>query len=355
MKSRILKDGKLWCVLLCTIIFSFGIPSSRNLKAQVAGLNTLSVLDVTTTARSAGLGMDYLSVFDDDLNVAIDNASLLRGAMGNTLLFGFVPTFDGSNMTTLAYAYDFGRFGTMSFGMRMFNFGRFHGYDEEENYEGDFGAGDYSLMVAWSMWIDSSFSIGVSFKPVYSKYEQYGALAQAIDVSGSYVSSDRSFAATLMARNIGAQVMTFDNTVEPLPFELSVAMSYKLRGAPFRVYVALTELQQWKLIYEDPLHPSSTTDPFTGEVSSRSWLETNLDNLMRHTLFGLELNIGPNLYARVGYSYRQTAEMLGADLLNMSGFSFGAGLRVSKFEFAYSRRNYHLSQAFNYISLAYRF
>ena len=80
-----------------------------------------------------------------------------------------------------------------------------------------------------------------------------------------------------------------------------------------------------------------------------------LDNLMRHTLFGVELNLGSAIFARVGYSYRQAMETVGADVLNMSGFSFGLGIRGKRWEFSYARSNYHLGQAPNYFTLSYCF
>lgn len=325
-------------------------------KAQVAGLNTLPVMDLSSTARTAGLGLDYLSLFDSrDLTIGIDNPSLLTSDMAGTGVLCFVPMFAGSNMGTLAYAHRFDRIGTVAFSFHFVNYGRFYEYDEEENYLGNFGAGDYSICIGWGMWLDSNWSVGVNFKPVFSQYESYSAFAVLFDVAGSYVSDSRAFAATLMARNIGAQIVTFDQTVERIPFELSAEVSYKLQNAPFRLFFAATELQRWNLRYEDPLSPTTETDPFTGEVTKESWLAGTFDNLMRHTLFGVELNLGKALFARVGYSYRQSAEMRGFDAFNLSGFSFGVGLRTKKFEFSYARHNYHLSQAPNYITLSYRF
>ena len=64
---------------------------------------------------------------------------------------------------------------------------------------------------------------------------------------------------------------------------------------------------------------------------------------------------GSSFFARLGYSWRQTDEMRGVDAFNLSGFSFGVGMRRGKFEFSYARRNYHLSQAPNYLTLSYRF
>ena len=345
----------MWVLVCVSLAIHIPFFVSQSSHAQIAGLNTLTGLDLGSTGRTAGLGMDYLALYGDDLTIGIDNPSLLRSTMGGTGVLSVVPMFSGSTMGSLTYAHTFERFGTVSFGFHFMNYGRFEEYDEEENHLGTFTAGDYGLCIGWGLWLDSNFSVGANFKPVLSQYESYTAFAVLFDVAGSYVSDSRAFAATVMARNIGAQIVTFDESVESLPFELSAEMSYKLKNAPFRLFFAATELQRWNLRYEDPLHPTSTTDPFTGEVTKESWLAGTFDNLMRHTLFGVELNLGTSLFARLGYSWRQTAEVRGVDALNLSGFSFGVGLRRGRFEFSYARRNYHLSQAPNYLTLSYKF
>ena len=325
------------------------------MNAQIAGLNTLSLFDISTQGRTSGMGFDYLALYDADATLAVDNPSLLHSVMGHTGLFSIATLFDGGSMGSLAYVHDFKHVGPLVFSFRWNNYGRFQGYDETETSQGEFSAADYALSVGWGMWIDSNFSIGASLKPVLSQYEQYKALALAIDLAGSYFSDNRRLAATLMARNIGAQVTTFDGTVEQLPFELSAELSYKLANAPFRLFFAATELQRWNLRYEDPNRPTTTEDPLTGEITKESWLAGTLDNLMRHTLLGVELNIGKSLFARVGYNYRQTMEMRGVDAFNLSGFSFGVGIHTRRLDFAYARRNYHLSQAPNFFTLSYKF
>lgn len=343
-------------VLICIgIAFHFPLSFSHTLYAQRAGQYTLSVLDLTTVGRTAGLGMDYLAFYGDDLTVGIDNPSLLRSTMGKTGVLSVVPLFDGGSVGSLTYAHNFKRIGTVSFGFHFAGYGRFQGYDEEDVYQGDFTAGDYGLCIGWGIWLDSNFSVGANFKPVLSQYERYTAFAVAFDVAGSYTSDSRAFVATLMARNIGAQIVSFDQVAEQIPFELSAEVSYKLQKAPFRLFFAATELQRWNLRYDDPLNPTSHTDPFTGEVTKESWFAGMFDNLMRHTLFGVEVNLGTALFARVGYSWRQMAEMRAVDAFNLSGFSFGVGIHTRRFEFSYARHNYHLSQAPNYITLSYRF
>jgi hypothetical protein len=239
----------------------------------------------------------------------------------------------------------------MLFGFHFNSFGKFEEYDEYDTYIGDFYAADYSLSVGWGMWIDSNFSIGTTLRPVLSQYAEYTAVALTVDLAGSYVSDNRRFAATLMANNIGAQIVTFDSKVEKVPFELSAALSYKLSKAPFRLFFAATELQRWNLRYDDPLNPTSTTDPFTGQNLTKSPLATFADKAFRHLGVGIELNIGKAFYATLGYSYRQMVEMKAAETFNLSGFSFGLGLNVKGFKISYARNNYHLVQAPNFISV----
>lgn len=339
--------------MLCAflVLSSYSLQS----KAQIAGLNTLTLLDLSSQARTSSLGLDYLSVYDTDPVIGIDNPSLLRREMAGVGSLSFVSLFRGSMIGTLSYAHNFERVGTLMFSFRFNNYGRFDGYDEEDISTGTFSAADYAFTVGWGMWLDSNFSVGANFKPVFSHYESYSSMAVAFDVAGSYVSDDRRFAATVMGRNIGAQISTFDGTRESLPFELSAELSYKLSRAPFRFFFAANELQRWDLRYEDPLNPTTTVDPFTGEKTTESWGKGFLDNLLRHAQVGVEINISKALFARVGYSYRQSAEMRGIEGVNFSGLSFGIGIHTKRFDFAYSRRNYHMSQAPDFFTLSYKF
>ena len=335
--------------VLCTflILAFFSSPA----KAQVAGMSTLSILDMPASARAAGVGFDYLSIYGDDLSLALCNPSLITDRLNNQLSVGYVNMFSGANFGSVAYSHAFKNLGAFTFGLQFGSYGRFEGYDENDQPTGTFTAADYVMTIGWGHAVDDHVSIGVNFKPILSQYESYTALALGFDLAATYVSTDKSFASTLMGRNIGAQLMTFDGNAEPLPFELSLVGSYKLQDAPFRLMFAFNELQTWDLAYEDPLNPTSVVDPFTGEVSGMTDLERTLDNLARHVNVGIELNTKTSLFLRLGYSYRQMVEMKAADRFNTSGFSFGIGFTVKGFQFCYSRNNYHLSQAPNYISV----
>ncbi|MBQ9546838.1 MAG: type IX secretion system protein PorQ [Bacteroidales bacterium] len=325
--------------------------SASAVKAQVAGLSSLSVLDMPASSHAAAFGMDYVSLAGGDISAALDNPSIISPSHNGQLSLTYMGMKAGTNFGTVAYGHTFDRFGSFVFGLRFCSYGFFEGYTYEDVSTGRFSAADYILSIGWGRAIDSSFSIGVNFKPVYSHYEGYSAFAIAFDVAGSYVSPSRRFSATIMGRNIGAQIATFDNTVEHIPYELTAGLSYKLKNAPFRFFFNYAEMQRWDLRYDDALNPTTETDPFTGQTTTQSPTAAFFDKLGRHLQAGVELSIGKVFKARMGYNYRKAAEMHAADVLNTSGLSFGVGFSWRGFDFAYSHNNYHLWQAPNYISI----
>lgn len=325
--------------------------SFQLLRAQGVGGNAYSVLDLPSSTRAAGLGFDYLSFYDADVSVTLDNPSLISTRTNNQLSVSFMNLFAGANFGSAAYGSQLGKLGTFTFGLQFDSYGRFQGYDETEQPTGSFSAADYAFSIGWGRAIDKHVFIGASLKPIISHYERYSAFAFSIDLAATYISTDQAFSATLMGRHIGAQICNFAGVTEHLPFELSLVGSYKLADAPFRFFFALNELQQWDLTYEDPLNPSSTTDPFSGIVSRPSAFSQFADKAFRHLGVGVELSIKQNFYATLGYNYRQMVEMKAAETFNLSGFSFGFGINIKGFKFAYAHNNYHLVQAPNFISV----
>ena len=338
----------------CVIALAL-LAATLPLSAQVAGRYALSVLDLPVSARTASLGLDYLPVNTNDISIAADNPSLIDRRLHNKLSLNVVNLFGGANLVSASYGYHAGKFADFVAGVRFHNYGRFDGYDEAETSTGKFFAADYTLYLGWGMHVDSSISIGVALKPTFSQYETYRAFALAIDMAGSYMSRNRQFVATVMGRNAGTQLCSLANTKEPLPFELSAAISYRLQNAPFRLFFAATELQRWNLRYDDPLSPTATTDPFTGERIEQSAFVQNADNIGRHAIVGIELSIKQLIMARLGFNYRQSKETLGTTRINTSGFSYGLGINTRKFTLDLGRNNYNLGKAANYITLVLSF
>lgn len=323
--------------------------------AQQTTSYTAAFLNLSTSSRLAALGSNYISVNDDDITVAAAAPSFINRSMDNMMSLSVVTHFSGSGYGSLLYGKEIKKLGSFVFGLQYVNYGTFDGYDEDENPTSSFTAADYMFMVGWGRDLSKTIRMGAAFKPVLSHYESYTAFAAVFDLALTYNSPNELFSATVMARNIGAQLVTFNGYSEEIPFELTAGLSYKLPKAPFRLYLTATELQRWNLKYEDVLNPSYTEDPFTGTIKEENIVLSIVDNVVRHTVVGVEFCPSKAFNVRLGYNYRRAKEMQAAQGFNFSGFSYGFGFRIKNFTLAYSRNNYHQGQAPNYITITMDF
>ena len=319
--------------------------------AQLGGSSTYAFLNLTHSARVAALG-GKASIWDDDLNLAYHNPSLLNGDMANHLVINYVNYFADINYGYVSYARDFKQIGNIGVGLHYINYGEFIAADRFGNKTGHFTASEYAFNFIWSRSLDSLFNIGVNVKPIYSVLERYRSFGLATDVGITYIGREKLFSASLVLRNIGLQIKPYyGQNREPLPFEMQLALSQKLKHAPFRFSLTAHNLQQFDLTYNGPEDLTVSIDPVTGETVQENKIEKLADNLMRHLIFGVELNPIKNLYFRAGYNYQRRRELKIETRMAMVGFSWGFGLKLSHFCLSYGRATYHLAGASNHFSL----
>lgn len=320
-------------------------------KAQQEIYEAYAVLNLRSSARVAALGMDFLPWQANDISVAITNPSLLSNKINNQFSFGYTDLFAGIWQGNIAYAHTFDKIGNFSFGLNYVGYGDFTRTESNGDVSGSFTSNDYMFTIGWGRMLDSNVYIGVNLKPIFSQYESYSSIALAIDLAATYISNDRSFTATFMARNFGTQLKSYNGTEEKLPFELELGFSKKLKHAPFRLFVMATNLQKWDLRENDPLNPRDEIDPFTGEIKKENKFLGILDNSFRHLNFGVNFEPSKNFYLAFGYSWKQSREMYLEDAFSMSGFSYGFGFNIKKFKISYARNEYHIYGSPNHISL----
>lgn len=92
----------------------------------------------------------------------------------------------------------------------------------------------------------------VTLTEIYSQLADYYSFGIAVDVAGTYTTKDDLFTASLIGRNIGAQIVPYrTGEREPLPFELQIGLSQRLRHIPVRFSQLITHLERWDLSYTD--------------------------------------------------------------------------------------------------------
>lgn len=335
--------------LTCISIFTL-----TDVNAQIGGSHTYEFLNLTSSARIAGMGGNFLAIKDNDITLALANPSLITPELHNQLAFSFVNYFNGLNYGFITYSRTFNKAGSFVATFQFIDYGKFTETDAAGNVYGTFSASEYALNIGWGRQLSPHFSIGANGKLIYSALESYNSFGIAVDVAGTYTTKEQSFAASLIGRNIGAQIIPYrPGEYESLPFELQIGLSEKLKHIPLRFSQLLTHLETWDLSSTDPNDPANQTDPITGETKQKSGIGKLADNLMRHIVLGAELTIAKVLSLRIGYNYQRRQELKLYNKAGLAGFSFGVGVRVKMFNLSYTRGSFQAgSPNPNYITLS---
>ena len=311
-------------------------------------------LEMTNSARIAALGGKEVAIYDNDLNMPYYNPSLLSPGMDQNLVLNYVNYFAGINYGYASYARDIKNIGTFAGGIHYLNYGSFIRADETGMIDGKFHASDYAFNLIYSRKIDSLISAGINFKPVFSYLDTYSSFAVAFDVGITYHNPEKLFTASIVLRNAGLQLSTYYSGAEhePLPLDLAIGISQSLRHAPFKFYFVADHLEKFDLTYKTEQDIKDEIDPFTGEPRSENNFDVTLDKIMRHIIIGTEFNLTQNFVLRFGYNYRRRQEMKIDSKAGTVGFSWGVGIKISRFHISYGRSAYHLAGSPNYFSIS---
>ncbi|HBS88982.1 MAG: hypothetical protein A2W91_06015 [Bacteroidetes bacterium GWF2_38_335] len=336
-----------------TVIAAILIFSASLLNAQIGGKNTYEFLDLPNSARVASLGGNALALCDGDINMVFHNPSLLNESMDNHVVANYVNYFSDINFGYAAYAKKFKKFGMLGFGIHYINYGDFVRADETSAILGNFKASEQSLNVSWAKPLDSLFSVGATAKIIYSALDSYFSAGMVFDAGATYYNSKKLFGAAVVLKNFGTQFKSYTKgNYEPMPMDIQLGFSKKLRYAPFRFSVTAQNLLRWDMSYINTNEPDESVDPLTGEPIKENKLEKRADNFMKHFILGSELIMSKNFFIRLGYNYQRRSELKISTRAFTVGFSWGFGFRINKFHFSYGRATYHLAGPSNHFSIS---
>ncbi|MBL7966971.1 MAG: type IX secretion system protein PorQ [Prolixibacteraceae bacterium] len=317
-----------------------------NAFGQIGGESTYDFLNLTNSARMAALGGNQVAINDSlDLNVSYNNPSLLRPEMKNMLALNYVDYFAGVNYGYASYSFGTPLPGYFAAGVHYINYGKFiEALPNGEKTGATFNAAEYALNLIWA-YEYGRFTYGINLKPILSTFENYQSFGLAADLGVSYFSGNRHTVASIVARNIGSQLTTYYDGAEreSIPFDLQLGISKKLQHAPIRLAATLQHLQKWDLALPEEDNSGTTT------VLKE---ENFTQKFMRHMVLGVELLPSPNFTIRAGYNHQIRQELRLDEKMSTVGFSWGFGVRISRFHINYGSARYHLAGASNLISVA---
>ena len=339
--SMIYRYNRILTLLLCGL---FGISVQ-------AGDGVFSFLELPMSSRLAALGTKNVSHPDGDLNFAMMNPALLQSSSASMVSLNMSNYLADIQFGSAVYGFGKGRH-HFAVGVQFMDYGTFKEATESNSIIGEFTAKDIALNLLYSQDLSEHLRVGLTLKPIFSAYERYTSMGAAFDVGVHYTSASSLFTAGLALRNLGFQVKGYTlgadgQNRESIQPDLLLGMTQKLAHAPFRISVTLHQLNTWNLYYTD--NNAGKTDYERTEMVPEI---SDFDMAFRHAIIGVEFLPGNNFYLVGSYNHRRHQELAMNGFRSLAGFSFGGGIRISRFQVGFGVSQFQVGNSAYLFSLA---
>ena len=324
-------------------------------QAQVGGRATYQFLNTVTSPKIAALGGYALGIDDADLEMTYFNPALLKDEHDQQFAINYTDYFADINYGYAGYAKKFNKAGMFAGSIKYIHYGSFIHSDEEGTILGDFTVSETAAIITWVNQYKDYLRYGANFKFVYSNFFLYNSAGILLDFGATFKKPKSNFMAALVVKNVGSQITTYSQgNFEPMPFEIQLGLSQRLKHAPFRFSLNIHNLQQPNIWYQSPNNVSSSALFGTDTISQKTPIG---EAILRHFTFGVEVLFSENFQLRFGYNHQRRQELVlrEGSKSGANGFSFGFGFKIKKFRFDYARSIYSLAGATNHIGITTNF
>ncbi len=327
-----------------TLTVVYFIFFSSLVYSQLAGKHVYEFLNITTYAKVGALGGNNVSLRTGNINEAVLNPALLSDSISNNLVLNYMSYISSVKSGYVSYGYSIPEIGNFSIGIQSLDYGEFDRTDENFQGLGTFSGGEYALNITYSRALTPNIYMGITFKPIYSKLDNYSSFGIASDFGVNYYNEDKNLSVGLVIKNIGTQITAYNDKKESLPSDVQIGISKKLQYAPFRFSVTLHNLfNNVSYSFYDVEQPNN----LSGEDADFNYMQ----QLFRHMVFGLEFIPSKNFHIDFGYNHKRRKELGYTERISTAGFSWGFGFKIYKFRFSYASARYHLAGTTNNFSL----
>lgn len=321
--------------------------------SQTGGQHIYQFLNTSPGARVSALGGMPISWRANDPAAAFLNPSLLNHTLSGALQFSSLSYFSDIQFGHFSYTHGFDTTGlTCQLGIHYGKYGDITRTDPFGNTNGTFKASDSDIYLAAAKALNDRIQLGASLHFITSSLDQYSSQGLSFNAGISYFNPEKKFGLSLLFKHAGFQLNAYHQTTEKLPFEVQLAYSKKLKHLPLIYHIGIQQLQKWNVRYDDP--DLQDDGILFGDASEDSGFDKAVSNILRHFVFGVELNFGKkeNFSLRLGYNNLRNRELSLADYRSLSGISGGFGIKIYKFKFDYSYASYHIAGGSSQISIS---
>ncbi len=335
--------------LTFTIFFSLIIFHSYS---QFGGSATYNYLNLPASARIASLGGTNISTYSDDINFAYYNPALLNQDMDGNISISHAIMTGNINHGYAAYGKHIDKWNaTVHGGILYESFGQMQLIDEAGTQVGNFSAGEYALTGGIG-YHENKLSYGGNVKLLYSQLESYKSFGAAIDLGGAFIDTSSQFSAGIVIKNIGTQFKSYTaGNKEEIPFEIQLGVSKRLKHLPLRFSLTAHNLQTFDIRYDDPAAVDDI-NIFSSDSTEVVVKKYTADNILRHLIIAGEFYFGKNFDFRIGYDHLNRKELSLDSKRGLTGFSFGAGIKIRKYQIDFAHEFYSVAGGSNQITIA---
>jgi len=317
-------------IIVCTVLTFL----SWSLCAQ-SGDNVYQFLNVPVSVSASGIGGNSVSSVEKDLNLTFHNPAILSTEMNNEAEVGYMRYMADINVGSVAYAHKINDRSIWMAGVRYVDYGSMLWTTAEDIVLGNTYAQDLALTGTYSWMLSENWRAGGNVSAIYSVLDEYTSAAIAVDLGVYYNNSAQLLSAGFVIKNIGSQIVSYDETYEKMPWDVQFGITKKLAHAPFRFTLTAQDLTSSRLSYLAEKEETTST--------SHSDSDSFFGNVFKHVLLGVEFVPSDNFLVSLGYNYRRVSELEINQRTSFGGFTAGFAMRVKNMRVGASYAKYHVA------------
>lgn len=311
-------------------------------------------LEQSPSAQTAGLAGFSLRQDGRDPAIAQFNPALLNANTADILHVSqdFFPA--GAGRSIVSYGRQIGeRKIDVSANLHYASFGEFEGRDAAGIATGTFSAREYALGVSAAHQLADRVRVGATVQVLGGSIESFNSFGAAVSAGLTYIPDSAGLTVWgIQMRHAGHVIDGYTEQQDPLPFNISVGVSRRLKYLPLRFGVLYRRIDRWNILFDDPDRRES--DGFlSNEPVERGATSLWFDNFARHFSFNAELYLGKQevIQLRAGYDHQRQREGEVEEFRSLAGFSFGLGVNLRKFRLDYGRTVQHIGGGTNQLGV----
>ena len=290
--------------------------------------NVYNFLRLPASAHASALGGENISLVEDDEALIFHNPALLSTVSDKTINLNYMNYMAGANMLSAAFNKVIKERASAAVSALYIDYGKMKQTTAENQQLGEFSAKDIALSGYFSYLLTDQLAGGITAKFITSYIAGYNSLAMGVDLGLNYYDAERELSLSFVAKNLGGQLKSYDDTYESMPLDMQIGASKRLVHTPLRFHATLVDLTHWNYKF------------------------------MNHLVGGIDILLSDRIWVGAGYNFRRADEMTIASTDEESnhgaGFSCGAGINLNHFKLNLAYGKYHVSSSSVVINAAYQ-